>query len=49
MIKPKISECLYCKRVSIWSTHFKNYVCDDCYEKNTKLKEAELRSYELDE
>ena len=33
MIEPKISECLYCKRVSIWSTHFKSYVCDDCYAK----------------
>tara|TARA_R100000963_G_C4589219_1_gene67059 strand:+ start:395 stop:547 length:153 start_codon:yes stop_codon:yes gene_type:complete len=26
-----INECVYCRRVSVVSTHFQTYVCDDCY------------------
>ena len=29
----QVNDCVYCKRVSIVSKHFKIYVCDDCYEK----------------
>ena len=28
----KVNDCVYCKKVSIVSKHFKLYVCDDCYE-----------------
>jgi len=31
-------ECIYCKMVAIHSKSFKTYVCDDCYEKNQKMK-----------
>ena len=49
----QVNDCVYCKRVSIVSKHFKLYVCDDCYDKQQAEKkallEAESRSYELDE
>ena len=38
MTKAKINECIYCKRVSVVSKHFKLYVCDDCYDKKQKEK-----------
>ena len=38
MNKPKINECIYCKMVSVWSLHFKTYVCDDCYDKQQAEK-----------
>jgi hypothetical protein len=31
--KPIMNECVKCRRVTLWSTHFKTYVCDDCYAK----------------
>ena len=24
-------ECLYCKRIALWSSTYELYVCDDCY------------------
>ena len=44
MIKPKISECVFCRRVSIVSAHFQTYVCDDCYDK----QQAEKKKNELE-
>tara|TARA_R110000824_G_scaffold47416_5_gene135060 strand:+ start:519 stop:671 length:153 start_codon:yes stop_codon:yes gene_type:complete len=29
-----ISECVYCREVSLVSTHFQTYVCDDCYDRS---------------
>ncbi len=54
MIEPKINECVYCKRVSIWSRTFKTYVCDDCYALDfagrmkivKERKEKEMEEYE---
>ena len=41
MKRAKVSDCIYCGRVSIGSLHFKTYVCDDCYKKNQELKKNE--------
>ena len=43
MTKAKINTCPYCEKVSVVSTHFKIYVCDDCYENNQIEKKKELR------
>jgi transcription elongation factor Elf1 len=31
-MKAKINDCMFCGIVSVVSTHFKEYVCDDCYQ-----------------
>jgi len=47
MKEPKVNECIFCRKVSIVSTHFKTYVCDDCYEKQQEAKKKWAK-YELD-
>ncbi len=42
MTNAKINDCIYCKKVSVVSAHFKTYVCDDCYEINQEEKKREL-------
>ena len=52
MTRAKINDCIFCQRISVVSTHFQTYVCDDCYDlqqAEKKLLEAEARSYDLDE
>jgi len=33
-----ILDCVFCRRVSLNSKHFKTYVCDDCYNKQQAEK-----------
>ena len=47
MKKPKVNECVFCRKVSLISTDFKTYVCDDCYEKQQESKKK-LAKYELE-
>ena len=47
MKKPKVNECVFCRKVSLISTHFKTYVCDDCYEKQQEAKKKWAK-YELE-
>ena len=47
MTKAKINDCIFCGRVSVVSTHFNTYVCDDCYEKQQEAKKKWAK-YELD-
>ena len=47
MTKAKINDCIFCKRVSVVSTHFKTYVCDDCYDKQQAAKKK-WGKYEMD-
>jgi len=43
MTKAKKSICPYCKKASIVSIHFREYVCDDCYENNQIEKKKDVR------
>ncbi len=38
MKKGKINDCAYCGKVSVISTHFKIYVCEDCYQNTLEEK-----------
>ena len=44
MTKAKINNCIFCKRVSVVSAHFKIYVCDDCYDKNKAQFEKQRKT-----
>ncbi len=43
MTKAKVNTCLFCKRVNVVSIHFREYVCDDCYENNQIEKKKDVR------
>ena len=47
MKKPKVNECVFCRKVSIISTHFKTYVCDDCYDKQQAEKKVLLNGMDM--
>jgi ribosomal protein L37AE/L43A len=48
-ISHRILECIYCKRVSIYTrAEIKVYVCDDCNEKNKTIFENQRRKSKND-
>jgi hypothetical protein len=30
-MEAKVNDCIYCRRTSIVSMHYKTYVCEDCH------------------
>ena len=52
MTDAKVLDWLFCRRISVVSSRFKMYVCDDCYdkqqaEKKEWIKSGKWKKYEL--
>jgi uncharacterized protein YlaI len=46
-------DCVFCRRMALYSKYFRYYVCDDCYEKQEAdkkewIKSGEWKKYELE-